>query len=725
MEELSGIVNRIRLRNGSGFIIFDLESPTGSIAVTGDDADIHEADVVKCTGVWASYKGERQFKAKSIIPEIPTTVDAILAYLSAGRIKGISKELASRLVAEFGQKTLEIIENEPQKLKRVKGFGASRIKAITEGIGDQIGFRSILLFLHGFGLSKRHIQKIYKHYGVKAVEVIKQNPYTLCYDVEGIGFSIADRIALRSGMEPDNPNRIIAGVIHSLNNGIYVNGDTGLTRQALQKEAFNLLGREGAVLGDVIDEAIGQVIESTFARELDIDGVSVIFPKFMYQAEQNIAKQVQRLLTQFQGVAHRNIDKLINDAEKRLEITLAPQQRQAVKTSSSEGMSIITGGPGTGKTTIIRALLDCMMKGFGYTADDILLCAPTGKASKRLSQASGMEAMTMHRALSYSPEKDGFLHDRENPLHAKLIVVDEASMIDTQLMAWFIMAVAMGTQLILLGDVDQLPSVGPGKVLSDLIASGKVPVTRLTDIYRQGKESQIIVNAHLINKGQMPNITNGSDTDFWFIRTQNDDLLAEQILSLVHRVARHFELDPFNDIQILTPMRKGAVGQITLNNRLQALLNGQAGPGIKIRQDDTDVEFKEGDKVMHIKNNQDMQVFNGDTGRVASVNLKDRTLRVNYEGRLVEYAYADLEQLRLSYAMTIHKSQGSEYPCILIPCTLSHYTMLNRNLFYTGITRCKSRCVIAGDEKAMKIAVERVSSDKRITGLIHHLNERI
>ncbi len=725
MEELSGIVDRIIHRNGNGFIIFSLQSPKGSFPVAGEDADIHEADVVKCTGTWTTYKGEAQFKAKSILPEIPATTEAILSYLAAGRIKGVSKELASRLVAKFGTKTLEIIEQDPRQLRKVKGFGEARITAITEGLREQIGFRSILVFLHGFGLSKRHINKIYKHYGLKAVEAIKENPYRLCYDVEGIGFSIADRIALKSGIAADDPNRIMAGIIHALNTGIYTNGDTGMTRESLAKESFNLLSRESAMLSDMISEGIDQVIESTFAKQVEIDGRPIIFPMFMYRAEVTIAKQVQRLLHNFQGVAHRNIEQLINDAESRLGITLAAQQRQAVRTSSSEGISIITGGPGTGKTTIIRTLMDCMMKGFGYTQEDILLCAPTGKAAKRLAQSSGLEAMTMHRALSFSPEKDGFLFDRENPFHAKVVVVDEASMVDTQLLAWFIQAVGPNTQLILLGDVDQLSSVGPGKVLRDLITSGAVPVTRLTDIYRQGADSHIILNAHRINNGEMPEILNGASKDFWFIKTQNDDLLADEVLSLVRRMSSHFNLDPFNDIQILTPMKKGIVGQVQLNNRLQAMLNGQAGPGIKLRQEDFDVEFKTGDKVMHIQNNREMQVFNGDTGRIASVNLKDRTLRVDYEGRLVEYAYADLEQLRLSYAMTIHKSQGSEYPCIIVIASNSHYTMLNRNLFYTGITRGKKYCAVVGEVKAIQTAVKRVSADNRLTGLVHHIQARV
>lgn len=725
MEELSGIVDRVIHRNGNGFIIFSLRSSLGSYPVTGNDADIHEADVVQCQGDWTTYKGEPQFKAKSIIPQIPSSEDAILNYLSSGRIKGISRELASRMVDKFGTKTLEVIEQDPDQLRKVKGFGQARVQAIKDSLQDQVGFRSILVFLHGFGLSKRHITKIYKHYGIKAVEAIKENPYQLCYDVEGVGFVIADRIALRSGIAADDPRRVLAGIIHTLNTGIYASGDTGMTKETLRKESFNLLNRESSVTDDVINEGIAQIAASSFARMVEIDQVPVIFPAFMYQAEVCIANQLQKLIKNFHGMAHHNIDGLITDAEKRLGISLAPQQREAVRTSSASGFSIVTGGPGTGKTTITRTLIDCLRSGFGYCEDDILLCAPTGKAAKRLSQSSGMEAMTMHRALSFNPETGGFAHNRENPFKVKVIVIDEGSMVDTQLMAWFIQAVDVNTQLIVLGDVDQLASVGPGKVLKDMIDSDCVPYTRLTEIYRQSAKSQIILNAHKINKGEMPDFANGTNTDFWFISTDNDDLLAEQVLSLVTRMSNHFGLDPFEDIQILTPMKKGVVGQVALNNRLQAMLNGKAGQGIKLRQEDTDVEFRVADKVMHIQNNRDLQVFNGDTGRVASVNLKDRSLKVNYEGRLVEYSFADLEQLRLSYAMTIHKSQGSEYPCVIIVASNSHYTMLTRNLYYTGVTRGKKYCTMVGDKRAVRTAVGRVSSEKRLTGLMHHIIERV
>jgi exodeoxyribonuclease V alpha subunit len=725
VHELSGIVDRVIHRNGNGFIIFSLRSSLGSFPVTGTDSDIHEADVVQCQGDWTTYKGEPQFKAKSIIPQIPSTEIAILDYLSSGRIKGISRELASRMVQKFGTKTLEVIEQDPDRLRQVKGFGQARVQAIKDSLQDQVGYRSILVFLHGFGLSKRHITKIYKHYGIKAVEAIKENPYQLCYDVEGVGFTIADRIALRSGFAMDDPRRVMAGIVHTLNTSIYASGDTGMTKDALRKEAFNLLNREGMVDEEIIEEGIGQIAESSLARRIEIDGIPVIFPVSMYQAEVTVANQLQKLVKNFHGMAHRNIDRLINDAEQRLGITLAPQQREAVKTSSSNGFSIVTGGPGTGKTTIIRTLIDCLRSGFGYDEDDILLCAPTGKAAKRLSQSSGMEAMTMHRALSFNPETGGFAHNRENPFKVKVIVIDEGSMVDTQLMGWFIQAVDVNTQLIVLGDVDQLASVGPGKVLKDMIDSECVPYTRLTDIYRQSAESQIILNAHMINQGEMPDFANGGTTDFWFINALDDNVLADQVLSLVARMSTHFGLDPFEDIQILTPMRKGVVGQVALNNRLQAMLNGKAGPGIKLRQDDTEVEFKIGDKVMHIQNNKDLQVFNGDTGRVDTVNLKDRSLKVNFEGRLVEYAFADLEQLRLSYAMTIHKSQGSEYPCVIIVASESHYTMLQRNLYYTGITRGKKYCTMVGSKRAVRIAVSRVSSEKRLTGLMFHIIERV
>lgn len=725
MEKIEGIVRHVIHRNGSGFIIFAMIMGHAEVSVTGNDCDIHEADVVECIGEWTTYNGQPQFKAKSIIPQIPSSASAILSYLAAGRIKGISQELAGRLVDKFGIKTLEVIEKNPRLLSQVKGFGAKRIKAITDGVRDQIGFRSIYIFLHGFGLGKRHINKIYEQYGLTAVEVIKENPYQLCVDIDGIGFPIADRIALKSGIAKDDPKRVIAGIAYALNAAIHLNGDTGVTKPILERESIKLLGREGQVSSSVIIDGIEQVISSSLAQEVVIDGSPIIFPISMYNCEKSIARSVAKVLHNFKPMTTEGIDVLIDASQKRLGVTFDSIQRDAVKKSISSGISVVTGGPGTGKTTITRALIDCLVNGFGYCENEILLCAPTGKAAKRIAQTSGLEAMTMHRALNYSFEEDEFGFDEVNPLKARVIVIDESSMADTILFSLFIRAVANGAQVILLGDVDQLPSVGPGRVLRDMIDSGCIPVTRLVKIYRQDPDSHITQNAHLVNSGKMPEIENKKSKDFWFVRTQSDEALAQEVVSLVKRMSSHFKLDMFEDIQVLTPMRRGVVGRIELNNRLQAALNANAAPGIKLKQDDVDVEFKIGDKVMHIKNNRTLQVFNGDTGRVKMVNVKERTLSVDYEGVLVEYAFLDLEQLRLSYTMTIHKSQGSEYPCIIMVASNSHYTMLGRKLFYTGMTRAKKYCTIVGETRALQVAVSREMSDSRMTGLIHHLKNEM
>lgn len=693
--------------------------------MTGEDADIHEGDVVNCEGTWVTYKGAPQFKSKTVIPQIPATTAAIVEYLANGRVKGISRELTLRLVAEFGEKTLEVIENEPEKLRKVKGFGKARVTALKDGLRDQVGFRSILLFLHRFGLSKRHIKRIYDAYGVRAVELIKNNPYQLCNEIDGIGFSIADRIALMAGKAPDSPERIMAGISHVLDSFMYVTGDTGITAENLINLSFSLLNKEGAVDADLIAEAVNQVASSTLAKKIEIDGQEVIFPVQMYTAELTVAKQIARLTTQQQLNPDRNVRQLIDDAEKRLNIKLGDQQREAVQMCMASPIAIVTGGPGTGKTTIVRTMLDCLMNGFGYSKNDIMLCAPTGKAGKRLSESTGMDAMTVHRALSFNPEAGGFEYNSENPMPYKVVVVDEFSMADTLLSYWLLQAIQPGTQLIILGDVDQLPSVGPGKVLGDMICSDAIPYIRLTEIYRQGPNSHIIVNAHRVNRGEMPEINNASSGDFWFIKALKDEQAVDQILSLVGRMADKFNLDPFEDIQILTPMRRGATGQVNLNNLLQKTLNAQAAPGLKVKQDGFEVEFKVGDKVMHIKNNRSLNVFNGETGRVDFVDIKARTVKVNFEGRHVLYALADLEELRLSYAMTIHKSQGSEYPCVIVVTSMSHYMMLNRNLFYTGITRGKRYCAMVGDPKAMQVAVSRISSNSRLTGLVHHLKARV
>jgi exodeoxyribonuclease V alpha subunit len=727
MEKITGIIERVIHKNGNGFIIFSMLSEGRRVPVTGEDQDLFEADVVECEGDWTQYKGQPQFKAKTIIPQIPTTTQAIVAYLA--RIKGIGPVFASRLGEAFGKDIIYVIENEPDRLKKVSGFGAKRIKLLEETISVQIGYRSTLLFLHGFGLSKNLIKKISDKYGLLAVDKIKADPYQLCEDIAGVGFNTADRIGQQMGIDPEHPCRLLAGVLHALSMETSGTGNTGIPEGQLISTAQAMLSRNGTVSEKAIIGGVKQAIKNHSAVRFSVSGDEYIFPEKLYRAEKGIAEHVARLLgvRSVVDADQEAMDELIDEVQADFGLVLGENQRSAVKMSLMNPVVIITGGPGTGKTTIMRVFLECCRRILGLNDLDITACAPTGKAAKRLSQASGLEAKTIHRALEYNPIEEGFNYNAECSLPASVVVVDESSMTDTELCHWLIQAVATGARLIILGDVDQLPSVGPGKVLSDMIQSGVIPVTRLTEIRRQAANSKIIVNAHRINNGEAPLIDNSDKTtDFWFLREESDEVIADTLVGLVGRLSKHYGHDPFEDIQILTLQRKGILGVYELNTRLQKLLNGKnLGTGIKIKQDDWDVELCLSDKVMHIKNNKNLGVFNGEIGRITSVDRKARIIKVTYEDKVVEYAYADLEELRLSYAKTIHKSQGSEYPVVIIPCTTSHMNMLNRAIFYTGITRARAMTVMVGMIRAINIAASRTSNEKRLTGLLQHLQNEI
>lgn len=738
MEILSGVISKVIHNAGKGFIIFRIENSQGGGIVLGEDVGLYEGDHVRCEGRWEDRKpnptanrfdphqDRQQFRAKVIVPDIPSSVEGILAYIAAGRVRGVSTKLAERLVKKFGKDTLHVIENEPKRLKEVQGFGPSKIEALVEGLKNDLSTRGLLLFMHSFGLSRRHVKLIVDSMGIGAVEKIKENPYQLLFVVKGIGFKVADSIAEQVGIAADDPYRILVALLTGLDQGIHGSGDTCFTAQSLCDQAHRLLAKTSRPVGEETILAAIELLQTSDLVATDtIEGVLHIFPKLLHKAERRIAHDLYRLHTGIgKFLPEGALERGIAHAEETLGITLSDMQRQAVKTSLSSPLSIITGGPGSGKTTIMKVLLLASEVLFSQPTDDVLLCAPTGKASKRLSQSSERTAMTLHRALGFNPDEGGFQFSAENPLPHSLIIIDEASMADTLLSMSFFQAVLTGARLVIVGDYDQLPSVGAGKVLRDLIESGLIPTTRLDKIFRQAEQSLIKSNAHRIRNGEMiRRPEKGEQSDFWFMPANSAAEIADKIVDMVGRVSKHFGFDPIDEVQVLTPMRKGAVGVYALNQRLQQLLNPNAGSGLRCKQDDQDVQFCVGDKVIQVKNNATLGVMNGETGRVTSVDLKERKVTARYDDRTVTYDFLELDEMRLAYAYTIHKSQGSEVKAIIMPISTDHRHMLNRNLYYTGLTRGKEAALWIGQWRAIEIAIEKEATEMRRTGLGHYLRE--
>ncbi|MHD0644002.1 SF1B family DNA helicase RecD2 [Pseudomonas aeruginosa] len=737
---LNGIVSRIHHRGENDFVIFELKEggTRYNHTVQGTSPDVGEGDVVECEGSWITYNGGPRFKAKAIIPQVPTTEEAIFNYISSGRVKGIKKVMAAKLIDHFGKHLLEVIENEPERLREVKGFGKVLVQNLIDGLRDEIGNRSILVFLHGIGLTRRYVTRIYEAFGFSAVAKITENPYLLCEKISGIGFALADKVGSKVGIPADAPVRVNAGMQYALKNACSASGSTGIPEGELIREARKLLSGAGAIPLEALKAGVRSVLESGYAKELDVEyappsqsGTSVpvihrmIFPADLYEAEVTIARSIIRL-NRMRGevkVENELLDECIAHCANTLGVSLHENQHEAVKMALVSPISIITGGPGTGKTTILRVMIECFRYIMNAVDEHFLLCAPTGRAAERMSESTGLQTSTIHSALGYNPDEDGCFYNEENQLPHRFIVVDESSMIDTELASWLLQSIGTGTRLIMVGDFDQLPSVGPGRVLYDLIMSEMITVTRLTKIWRTAENSRINIIADGIKKSEMPDISNVKDSDFYFVRRETDADIAMEICSLVPRLAAHYKLDPFEDIQVLTPMRKTDVGIHALNAALQKQLNGaNLGSGVTTYQEDHKVEFCRGDKVIHMRNNKALGVKNGTTGRIVDASWKTKTVTVRYdEKRLVEYGEGLLDELRLAYAMTVHKSQGSEYRIVIIPMSMSHVRMLYNTLLYTGVTRGKGVVVPVGRPIAFRTAVENKRDENRITGLRKHL----
>lgn len=721
-ERLRAVVERITYQNAeNGYSVLRLRAKgfTDLVTAVGNMAETHVGSVLTLTGDWkVDAKYGRQFSIESYEETLPATVYGIEKYLGSGLIKGIGPKFAKRIVSTFGADTLTVIEETPDRLIEVPGIGGRRVEQIKRAWLDQKEIKNIMLFLQGHDVSTAHATKIYKQYGADSIDVVTENPYRLADDIWGIGFKTADTIAAKLGFEKDKFVRLRSGLLHTLNK-LAEEGHCYGTRRQLLETGAELLGVEAALLSITLDEMIrvGDVKTTNIpmpagAAPDDGQNVAIYLPPFFFSevGVENRLKAIFKVPPSFTTAATQLA---VGNVE------YDPIQFEAIDTAIKSKIMILTGGPGTGKSTTTMGIIRA------FQGARILLAAPTGRAAKRLSEVTGLEAKTIHRLLEFKPP-EGYKRNEENPLEGDVLIVDECSMVDVILMYSLLRAMPDGMCLIMVGDVDQLPSVGAGNVLRDVIDSGAFPVVRLTKIFRQAASSRIITNAHRINHGEYPDLTNGRDTDFFFQDCEEPEKAVPLIAALIRdRLPRFYHVRP-QEIQLLTPMQRGVVGAANLNQVLQEALN-PASPPDKFGNSTPELRrggytFRPGDKVMQIRNDYDKEVFNGDIGVVTSINLEERSLSVAFDERIVEYDISELDELVLAYATTVHKAQGAEYPIVVMPVMMTHFVMLQRNLLYTGVTRAKKGLVLVGQKKAVAYCVRNVTVDKRNTLLSDRLS---
>ena len=716
-ETLVGSVERVTFHNDdNGFAVLKVKArgKRDLVPVVGHVASISAGEFIHAVGVWITDRTHGlQFKADFLKTTPPTTAEGIEKYLGSGMVRGIGPVLAKRIVGAFGEGTFEIIEAAPEKLREVPGIGEFRAGKIAAGWAEQKAVRDIMVFLHSNGVGTSRAVRIFKTYGHDAIQVMTENPYRLARDIRGIGFRTADAIAMKLGMTREAPQRVRAGISFALQEATD-DGNCGLPIEDLVKLAVTLLEVDESVVRTALNHELaeGEVVADT------IDDRPCVFLRGLYLAERGIAERLQALSKGSPPWPRIDIDKAVPWVEKKTGKTLAASQRAAIEMVLRSKVAVVTGGPGVGKTT----LLDTILRILAAKGTRLLLAAPTGRAAKRMTEQTGIEAKTIHRLLETDPKTGGFRRDAEQPLDCDLLVIDETSMVDTSLMFAVMKAVPPKAALLLVGDVDQLPSVGPGQVLGDIIASGAIAVARLTEVFRQAAESRIVVNAHRINRGEMPEWPRrGENSDFFFVEATEPEDGAAKVVEIVRdRIPKRFGLDPVRDVQVLCPMQRGALGARALNGDLQKALN----PNMAEKIERFGSAFAPGDKVMQTENDYDREVFNGDLGRVLRIDQTEGVLIADFDGREVEYPFGELDALVPAYATTIHKSQGSEYPAVVITLATQHYTMLARNLVYTAVTRGKRLVVIVGQRKALAIAVRTHGSKRRWTKLREWLSAR-
>jgi exodeoxyribonuclease V alpha subunit len=685
------------------------------VTVLGSLPAVSAGEWLTAKGWWVRDKEHGlQFKATALKATPPTTSEGVERYLAGGFVKGVGPVLAKKLVGHFGAEVLGVISDNPADLESVDGIGPKRRERIATAWQEGMQIREIMLFLHSHGVSTGRAVRIFKTYGNLAIQTVQENPYTLAKEIHGIGFATADQIAQSVGIPKDSQNRARAGIDHVLL-GATSEGHCALPLEKLKAAAVKLL----EVPVETIEQALSHMLTGGFLLLEEIDGEPLVFLPHLRKAEDGIATKIRRLVSA--GVTYPKIDfvKAVTWVEKQTDKTLAPSQREALKAVLTSRVSIITGGPGVGKTTLVNSILLILRA----KKVKCLLCAPTGRAAKRLTETTGLEAKTIHRLLEVDPATGRFQRNEDKPLECDLLIVDETSMVDVLLMYALLRALPKTSALIMVGDVDQLPSVGAGNALRDLIDSGVVPVVRLTEVFRQAASSNIITSAHLIRQGKMPELrTAEADSDFHFVERETPEEIAATLVRLVEdRIPKGHHLDPIRDIQVLCPMNRGSIGVRELNSVLQGALN-------PVRQGEPTVErfgwrFQVRDKVIQTENDYKKEVFNGDIGTIEKIDPVEQELFIRFDDRLVVYDYGELDEVSLAYAVTIHKAQGSEFPAVVIPVAMQHYMLLQRNLIYTGITRAKRLLVVVGQKKALGLAIRNDQSRKRYSGLLSSLKE--
>lgn len=704
MEEIYGYIDSIVFAESEkGFTVAKLKEPKKKDPtwIVGIMPSVQPGETIRCRGGWKIHpEYGQQFEVKSFELQAPTDLLGIQKYLESGMIKGIGPVYAERIVKTFGLDTLDVIDKSPDRLLEVSGIGGKRVDRIKACWLEQRSIRDVMIFLRGHGVSPSYAQKIFKTYGDRSIEKVRSNPFQLAKEIHGIGFRTADSIAQGIGIPPDSPARIDAGIEHTL---------WELSNDGHVCYPLNELVPEVEAILQVPRESIEKRILALVENQDLVKENDTVWVKPLFLTEIGIARELARLSQSPCRIRSVQVDKAIHWVQQQLKIELAPEQKIAVGLGVQEKLLIVTGGPGTGKSTITKAILSITEK----ISSRIILAAPTGRAAKRMSEITGKKASTIHSLLEIDFATGKFKRNKDNPLSCDLIIVDEASMIDTQLMNHLLKAIPSEARAIFIGDIDQLPSVGPGNVLKDIIQSERVGVIQLKKIFRQAAGSMIITNAHRINQGEFPDLTYNPRGDFQFIEAEDPEEVVKIIVDLVaHRLPKSHRFHRFDDIQVLSPMKRGLIGSENLNTVLQQQLNPSPTPLFRMGRC-----FHVGDKVMQIRNNYEKEVYNGDVGKIIEIDLSEQTLKVVFDGKIVPYDFIEMDELVLAYAVSIHKYQGSECPCVIIPVHTSHFKLLFRNLLYTGLTRGKKRVVFVGTKKALAIAIRNEEVLKRHTGL--------